>query len=123
MKSRVDNTGGDPFCVLCLKIRNENFIEDVKHILIICKSYCNIRDNYLPKYEQLLSTSHINFKELCENQDDLCQFILDPSSMNLNKRINMNDAILPELFNISRNLCHSINVKRLEDIGSRRYQK
>ena len=73
IKSR--QSGGDPFCVLCLKISNENFIEDIKHILIIYKSYCSIRDTYLPKYETFLSSSHINLKELCANQDELCQFI------------------------------------------------
>ena len=102
---------------------NENIIEDIKHILITCESFNEIRDKFYPKYETLLYFSDINFHELYENKEELCQFILDPSSMNLNKRININDEILPELFNISRNLCHSINVKRLEDIGSRRYKK
>ena len=116
-------SGGDPFCVLCVRNKNEEHIENLHHILLSCENYSVVRNNYLEKYKNILISSNIHFDEMYKNKEEFCQFILDPTSMNLKKRININDPILPEIFKISRNLCHTINNKRLEDLGCRRYQK
>ena len=116
-------SGGDPFCVLCVRNKNEEHTENIIHIILFCESYSDIRNNYMPKFQNILISTTLNFQELCTNAEEFCQFILDPTSMNLKQRININDPILPEIFKISRNLCHNIHLKRLEDLGCRRYQK
>ena len=114
-------SGGDPHCILCLK-RGEKSEESICHILICCQTYTEIRNIYLKKYEELLHFSQFNFNTIKEDNELLCQFILDPSSMNLQSRIHFNDPILTDLFKISRNVCHNVNVKRLKEIENRRYK-
>ena len=38
----------------------------------------------------------------------LTQFVLDPTSMNLETRVHMDDQILPELFQLSLDYCFAI---------------
>ena len=46
------------------------------------------------------------------NNKEFTQFLLDPSSMNLRKRVNINDSALPQLFKISRDFCYAIDQAR-----------
>ena len=60
------------------------------------------------------SSSGLNFSEIVSDPNILCQFILDPTSMNLQRRINLNDPLLGSFFQVSRDLCYSINERRIK---------
>ena len=60
------------------------------------------------------SISNVNFSNILIDKEKLCQFILDPSSMNLKSRISVKDELLPEFFKLSRDLCYSIHTKRMK---------
>ena len=51
------------------------------------------------------------------NPEYLTQFILDPTSINLRKRVNMSDPIVPDLYRISRDLCNHIHSERMKQLG------
>ena len=43
------------------------------------------------------TTNKINFEEIMKSDDMPCQFILDPTSLNLPVRVSLRDPILTEL--------------------------
>ena len=110
MKS--EHSGGSPNCRLC----PDEKPEDICHILTFCSSYNDIRTRILEEYSYLClqNSSNINFSELISDSEILCQFILDPSSFNLKNRIHLNDPQLGSFFQISRDLCFSINERRIK---------
>ena len=74
-------SGGSPLCKSCEQDENEDLI----HIISRCEAYNELRQNIRKEYEQHCSKTKttIDFKNLCENEIDFCQFVLDPSSINL----------------------------------------
>ena len=66
------------------------------------------------------SESAIEFSELLKDKQELCQFILDPTSMNLSERINLNDPLLGSFFQVSRDLCFTINERRLKLLNEKK---
>ena len=58
----------------------------------------------------------IDFEELLSNQRNLTQFLLDCTSINLNNRINCSDENCIKMFDLSRDLCFSINKMRLKKL-------
>ena len=107
MKS--EQSGGSPNCCLCPDEKPED-------ILTFCSSYSDIRIRILEEYSYLClqNSSDINFSELISDSKTLCQFILDPSSFNLTKRIYLNDPLLGSFFQVSRDLCFSNNERRIK---------
>ena len=57
------------------------------------------------------------------DNDTFCQFILDPASFNLEKRIHMDDPILGSVFELSRDYCYAINAARQNILGSLQKRK
>ena len=55
----------------------------------------------------------INFEEIMKSDDMLCQFILDPTSLNLPVRVSLRDPILTEFFKLSRDFCFLIDKTRI----------
>jgi hypothetical protein len=110
MKS--EQSGGSPNCRLC----PDEKPEDICHILTFCSSYSDIRIRIFEEYSYLClqNSSDINFSELISDSETLCQFILDPSSFNLTKRLHLNDPLLGSFFQVSRDLCFSINERRIK---------
>ena len=107
--------GGSPHCRLCTEPgQNVNNIEDLVHILTICKAYQDIRIRILFQMEILCQRSRnkIQFGIIVKNPTKLTQFILDCTSINLENRISEIDEICPLVFNLSRDLCYSIIKKR-----------
>ena len=58
--------------------------------------------------------SLINVEPIMNNEEIKTQLILDPSSLNLESRINYNDPILPEMYRLSRDLCTAVDKRRKE---------
>ena len=75
----------------------------------------------LPDYQVLCiqSKTRIDFDAVICNSNVLTQFILDPSSFNLENRVNVCDPILPSLFQLSRDYCNAIHVRRMKIIQTK----
>ena len=58
------------------------------------------------------SRSTINFDKIAEDEQLLCHFVLDPTSLNLPTRVQMNDPILGDFFRLSRDFCHLMDKTR-----------
>ena len=110
-EKKSEQSGGSPYCRLC----DENKNETVSHILTFCSAYSDTRLRILEELANLckLSISNVDFSDILKSSDNLCQFILDPTSMNLSRRVNMNDPLLGTFFKISRDICSSISEQRL----------
>ena len=108
---KSSRSGGSPHCRACSDPTSK---EDLVHILTQCMSYREIRERIILEYSEVLITSEsqLSMDEVLETNEHLCQFILDPSSFNLRKRINIRDPALHSLFRISRNYCYAINCER-----------
>ena len=89
MKSR--RSGGSALCKCCDGPLHRN--EDLIHLLTECSAYQDIRQRMLPEFFEVCKTSksEVNFEEILKNNQTLCQFILDPTSFNLQKRVHMNN--------------------------------
>ena len=92
--------------------------EDLTHILTQCVTYREIRERMIPEYEEVLteSESELSIEEVLQTDENLCQFILDPSSINLRKRINICDPVIHKLFELSRSYCYAVNCERVRNL-------
>ena len=111
-EKKSEQSGGSPHCRLC----SDNKSESVLHILTFCSAYNDIRTRILKEFENLClaSKSSVNFTDIMKENEVLCQFILDPTSMNLSKRIHTSDPLLSAFFKTSRDLCFGISERRLK---------
>ena len=108
-------SGGSPHCRSCSDPTSR---EDLTHILTQCVTYREIRERMIPEFDEVLieSESNLTIEEISDTYENLCQFILDPSSINLRKQINVSDPALQKLFRISKNYCYAINSERLRTL-------
>ena len=104
----------------CRAYGDVNTSETISHILTSCCAYNDVRETKLEELEQLCKTlkNEIEFSKILEDKNMLCQFLLDPTSLNLKTRVNNCDPNLNNIFQISRSLCHSINTARLKILKS-----
>ena len=91
---RATQSGGSAHCRCCNDNSKPN--EDIQHIIMNCSAYEEIRQRLLNEIKNLCQKT--NHQILLENLDSkaLCQFLLDPSSMNLKYRISMSDPFLSD---------------------------
>ena len=111
---KASQSGGSPNCRCCTPQQPRS--EDLLHILIICTAYSDIRKRLIPEYQNLCLKTIIplDFEDISSQDQELCQFLLDPSSFNLKVRVSLSDPILGEFFKLSRNYCNAINMKRMK---------
>ena len=88
--------------------------ESTQHILTECIAYTEIRERIFLELASLCSRSGIDFKQFKDDSELLCQFILDPTSLNLPIRISVKDPNLGSYFRKSRDLCYSIHNARMK---------
>ena len=115
-EKRADQSGGSPHCRCCgEKSDTLRPNETIFHILVERTAYTEVRDRMFQEYETLCSTSQLSleFQNIIKDKNTLCQFILDPSSLNLSLRVNINDPNLKSFFRKSRYICYSIHNKRM----------
>ena len=61
-----------------------------------------------------MSKSKLDFDPIYNDDEMFCQFVLDPSSFNLKRRIHMNNPILEQMFCLSRDYCFAVNSARMK---------
>ena len=78
---KSNQSGGSSHCRSC----SSGYTKNTFHILTQCEAYKEIRDRILDEMRTLLiQRKHFkHFKQIFENNDHLCQFILDPTSLNI----------------------------------------
>ena len=62
----------------------------------------------------MMTKNNINLLEIISNEKILCQFILDPSSLNLSKRVSLSDPVINMFYKFSREYCYLIDKTRIE---------
>ena len=88
------------------------------HILVGCSAYSDVREIIFQEMEKIgeNARSGVIFKDMHNNPSNLTQFILDCSSLNLPARISYDDTLCSKLFELSRDLCFSVNKTRLDTL-------
>ena len=121
---KSNQSGGSPHC-RCCSTTTSPINEDLAHILTSCTAYSAIRNRIVPGYRNLCTQakSIISFEQIYGESESFCQFILDPASFNLSKRIDMNDPILGPLFKLSCDYCYAINSARMKILKTKQEQK
>ena len=97
----------DQSCRLC-----SHPVESTQHILIECCATSDVKERLLPELLNLIAAIDSTNELLFQNPSrlSLTQFILDPTSFNLNSgtRISFQNTRLPELFTLCRDWCFSV---------------
>ena len=122
-------SGCDPTCRLCRYTTSDpqdntqsdkRSVDTIAHIVATCPALSDIRDQILKQIEALTNScvSNLNFTDYLKDEQTLTHYLLDPSSMNLQTRVHVNDPVLPELFKLSRDLCYQLDKKRRAKLNS-----
>ena len=107
---RHNQSGGSPHCRICM---NES--ESIIHVIAACSGMASVSKKLLEELRQLClqTRNKINLSEISEDEKNLCQFILDPSSLNLKTRVSLSDPAIHTLFKFSREYCYTIDKTRI----------
>ena len=108
---KADQSGGSARCRICTSGENET----VSHVISTCTGMEVERSRLLEEFKTLSGSTknQIQFEDIAENEKVLCQFILDPSSLNLHKRVSLSDPLLKDFFKLSREFCFIIDKTRV----------
>ena len=113
---KSNQSGGSPHCRVCGDKDEE---EDILHIITQCSGYSEIREKKLDELNTLCQVANqVDIHKMTKSE--LCQFLLDPTSLNLKSRINPMDPNLNKFLEISRSMCNSINNRRLKVISEKK---
>ena len=106
---KSSQSGGSPHCRACLANS-----EDILHILTQCNAYEDIRNRIVNQMKALLEEVDLlqSFEKIFETENYLCQFILDPTSLNLPIRVNQSGPLCDKLFKLSRDYCFAVHKSR-----------
>ena len=120
---RANRSGGSPHCKNCPEITQKN--ENLEHILTECNGYIKVRERIFLEFSEAckLTRSKVNFEDYLVDDQVLTQFILDPTSINLEKRVHINDPSLNELLRILRDYCYAINSLRVSEYKKKEKRK
>ena len=104
---------GNPICRIC-----KSDSETICHIVSQCSAYKTIRERIFPEFSEAcnLTRNGFSFENMKDDSEKLTQFILDPTSFNLNPRVHMNDPVVPALFKLSRDYCSAVHNERLRKL-------
>ena len=110
-KIKADQSGGSARCRICTSGSDES----VSHVISTCQSLSDQRQKVLEDFHTLCKATKnkINFEEIVKSDDILCQFILDPTSLNLPVRVSLRDPLLTDFFKLSRDYCFLIDKTRI----------
>ena len=120
-KTRSEQSGGSARCRLgCKTPSGQEAEETLSHVTWGCQATAVTRERILGEMISVLTRAQcpINIDHIMSNEEMTTQLILDPSSFNLQSRINVKDPILPEMFRLSRDLCTAVDKQRREMLKS-----
>ena len=113
---KAKQSGGSPCCRLCPSELDK--AEDIEYIITSCTAYKEIRNRILIEYQEILKKHKNPLLPHTYSDQVLCQFILDPSSINLHQRISSNSQLFTDLIKISRDFCFAIHSRRIKLLKS-----
>ena len=116
MQIKSTQSGGSPLCQVCTE--DIPSIETIEHILIHCSAYSEVRGRIIEELRNVLCQNE-HIQTIIESKENLCQFILDPTSINLSNRVNQQDPVVDTLFHLSRDFCYAINARRMKLLNSK----
>ena len=101
---------GSPTCKVC----QSGDEETVCHIICSCEAYDDQRKRVFIQFSQLCkeTVNSLEFEHFLNNEEQLCQFIIDPTSLNLTVRVSFDDPRVDEFFKLSRDFCFIIDKTR-----------
>ena len=110
-KIRAEQSGGSPLCRICTSGSEES----VSHVISSCQAMSSVRDRLLNEFRILCSFTKncIDFEEILNDEETLCQFLLDPTSLNLRNCVSLNDPLVQSFFKLSRDFCFKIDKTRI----------
>ena len=111
-QTKASQSGGSPKCRLCCTEELEN----IEHILSYCIVYEDIRNRIVTEYEQLSLKIGYPFEMVKSDNRMLCQFILDPTCMNLKSRLDCKHESLKDFLQISRDYCYAVHSRRMNQL-------
>ena len=84
-------------------------------MITTCPGLAVQRNRLFSEFEELCTKTKTNivFADILEREEELCQFILDPTSLNLPTRVSLNDPLVPQFYKLSRDFCHIIDKTRI----------
>ena len=108
-------------CKLCQALRPHTLapVEDMVHVLTMCRATANTRTRVLPDLLNIVSQHYPNNRLLSAvSHSQFTQFLLDPTSLNLptSIRIPSNSAKLPDVIRGCRLLCYAIHKDRTRQL-------
>jgi hypothetical protein len=108
---KADQSGGSPRCRIC----ESGVDETVCHVISTCPGLAVERKKILQDFSTLcsLTKNNLKFEDFQKNENVLTQFILDPTSLNLQMRVSIQDPLVPEFFKLSRDICHVLDKTRI----------
>ena len=85
-------------------------------MISVCSGMSTERDRMMTEFRCLAAKTKNNiiFDEIMSNPEQLCQFILDPTSLNLPIRVSLSDPLVKEFFQLSRDFCYIIDKTRIQ---------
>ena len=110
-KVKSDQSGGSPDCRICIS----GIEESVSHVVSSCGAMTDDRTRIFTEFRRLCNSTknRIDFDEISRCENNLTQFILDPTSLNLPVRVHMSDPLVPQFFKLSREFCYIIDKTRI----------
>ena len=97
---KANQSGGSSRCRICTSGEDET----ISHVISVCSVMSEERERIFTEFRCLAikTKNSINFDEILSNPKQLCQFILDPTSLNLPVRVSLSDPLVIEFFKLSR---------------------
>ena len=110
-KIKADQSGGSPACRIC----RSGAEESVSHVVSACSGMILERNRIFQQYQTLCNKTknEINFDEILKDEEILCQFVIDPASLNLPVRVSLADPLVSEFYKLSREFCYIIDKTRI----------
>ena len=112
-EKKSHQSGGSPECRIC----DLNETDSYMHILLSCDSLSEPRQRILTQIIIFCQSNNVNIEQYLRDPEKLTQFILDPSSMNIPVRVDINDPILDHSIKLSQDLCYALYKLRMKLIS------